>query len=91
MSAATLPHWLAAALLSLLLGSAYRLDAPTDHNTEMAQAQALEDAIKSEAADARFERAVAELCGENAGHKPLEDGAIQCYTHSGHKTVRVAL
>lgn len=58
-----------------------------DHSTERAQADALADAIKTEAADARFERAAREICGQNAtwkhGDRP---GSIICMTRRGHVT-----
>ena len=38
------------ALIALILSTSYLLDGPTDHSTEHAQAAALDDAIKTEAA-----------------------------------------
>lgn len=53
-----------------------------------------EDAISAQQAAqqrARFERAAQEMCGENAGWRELEGGAVQCYTRRGHKTILVQL
>lgn len=84
-------NWGLALIISVLLGSLYRLDGPTDHNIEMAQAADLQAAIQAEAAEARFAKAAAALCGPNAGYALLPDGAMQCYTHKGRKTVKVSL
>lgn len=48
-------------------------------------------AEKQAAARGRFERAAQAMCGENAGWRELGDGAVQCYTHRGHKTMKVSL
>lgn len=69
------------ALLFLAIVSIFALgaclDAPSDHNTEMAQAQDLQAAIKNEAASARFTRAAAKICG-NADYTLDPDGAVHC-------------
>ena len=41
-------------------------------------------------AAARFERQAQQACGENAGWQLRADGALQCLTKRGHKTVVVA-
>lgn len=65
---------------------------PSDHDTEQAQLQDLQAAIKSEAQEARFARAAVQICGENAGWSLVDDGrAIQCSTKRGHRTQKVAL
>lgn len=84
-------NWALAAALALLLSTAHLLDVPDDRSVEHAQALSLEDAIKSEAADARFARAAAEICGENAGFRRVDATTIQCYTHKGKPTRRVSL
>ena len=58
-----------------------------DHSDERAQADSLADAIKSEAAEDRFERAARQICGENAGFKRGDrPGSIICMTKRGHIT-----
>lgn len=93
MTANRLFNWVLAFIVAILLGSVYRLDEPCAHNTEMATAASLDDAIKNEAAQARFTRAAAKICGsENAGWKLVDDTrSIQCTTKRGHKTRKVAL
>lgn len=82
---------LLATLIAAVLSTSYLLDGPTDHSAEHAQAAALDDAIKTEAAQARFARAGAAICGENAAVMDLGDGTIQCLTKRGYKTRRVSL
>lgn len=88
---ATLTAWLAACALAFVLGGAYLLDGPDDHSFEVAQSQALKDAQRAAgqaaAARARFERAAALLCGENAAWSELDGGAVQCRTKHGRKTI----
>lgn len=36
---------------------------------------------------ARFERAAQAMCGENAGWRELDNGAVQCMTKKGRKTM----
>ena len=67
------------------------LDGPSDHSTEIATAADLQDAIKAEAKRARFARAAAQICGENAGWTLTPDNALQCTTKRGHKTQKVSL
>lgn len=55
-----------------------------------------EDAISAQQAAqqrARFERAAQAMCGENAGWRELEGGAVQCHLKNGKRAgvVRVAL
>lgn len=80
-------NWALAALLALLLSSSYLLDGPTDHQAEWASAASLQDAIRAEAQAERKQRAIADLCGQNAGSFELADGATQCTTKHGRKTV----
>lgn len=84
---ARLSTWLAACAIALLLGASHLLDGPTDHHAEWAQAQDLQDAIKTEAASARFDKAARAICGENAAWIDLGSGSIQCATKRGHKTM----
>jgi len=68
-------NWVAAALVALVICTAYLLDGPSEH-----------DAI----VDTK-EELIQKLCGENAGWKLLADGSVQCYTHRGFKTRKVTL
>lgn len=52
---------------------------------------ALKDAQESAARRDRFERAAQAMCGENAAWRELADGAVQCFTKRGYKTVQVTL
>ena len=80
--------WLSAIAIVLLYIMAAVLDGPTDHSTEVAQAQALDDAHRAAQYRQRFERAAARACGgENAAWSELEGGAIQCRTKHGRKTI----
>lgn len=79
--------WLSAIAIVLLYIMAAVLDGPTDHSTEAAQAQALDDAHRAAQYRQRFERAAARACGENAAWSELEGGAIQCRTKHGRKTI----
>ena len=78
-----------AIVIALLLAGAHNLDI-ADHSTEAAQADALADAIKLEAAQARFAKAAAEICGHNGAWVMLDGATIQCYTHRGQRTNLVA-
>lgn len=63
-----------------------------DHSTERAQADALADAIKTEAADERFEKAARKACGENAAWKHADrPGSIICMTKRGYVTKKGSL
>jgi hypothetical protein len=84
-------NWALAALIAAILSCSYLLDGPSDHSAEHAQALALKDAQKQEAADERFAQAAAAMCGPNAAAKDLGDSTVQCYTHKGRKTIKVSL
>ena len=78
MIARTLTAWLAAACIALLMAGAIHLDGdPTDAQAEWDQSSALQEAIKSEAADARFTKAAAEMCG-NSWWTVDVDGVVHC-------------
>ena len=68
-------NWVAAALVALVMSTAYLLDGPS------------EDEARIDTVEEKIQR----LCGENAGWKMLADGSVQCYTHRGHKTKKVTL
>lgn len=77
-------NWLLAmALVALLACVGPTID---DHSLERAQADSLQDSIKAEAVQARFERAAQAICGSNAAWLDLGGGTIQCLTHRGYKT-----
>lgn len=79
--------WLSAIAIVLAYIIMAALDGPTDHNTEVAQAQALDDAHHADLARQRFERAAQAMCGENAAWSELDGGAVQCRTKHGRKTI----
>ncbi|MEY4345273.1 MAG: hypothetical protein RL032_1105 [Pseudomonadota bacterium] len=76
-----------AGAVALVLSSAYLLDGPSDHQAAIDSAAAAKDAQRAAAAQARFERAAQQACGENAGWQLRDDGAVQCFTKRGHKTI----
>jgi len=67
--------WVAAALVAIVMCTAYLLDGPSEHEARVDTKEEL----------------IQKLCGENAGWKLLDDGSIQCYTHRGLKTRKVTL
>jgi hypothetical protein len=90
----TTTNWFTAALLCLLLGSAYHLDGPSDIEAMQATASSADDAAHAARQQARFERAARKACGsDNGAFVALADGAIQCFTHRGAMTItaKVAL
>ena len=68
-------NWIAAALVAIVICTAYLLDGPSEHE---ARVDTVEERIQK-------------MCGENAAWKLLEDGSVQCYTHRGFKTRKVTL
>jgi len=66
---------LAAALVAIVMCTAYLLDGPSEHEARI-------DTV---------EELIQKLCGENAAWKMLDDGSVQCYTHRGFKTKKVVL
>lgn len=50
-------------------------------------AEAIESSAKAQAKQERFEQAARAVCGENAAWQDIGGGAIQCFTHRGHKTL----
>lgn len=67
------------------------LDGPSDHQAQADQLQELQAAIKTEAAHARFTKAVAALCGENAVGHLVDATTVQCMSKHGRKTRKVTL
>jgi hypothetical protein len=68
-------NWVAAALVALVMSTAYLLDGPSEHD---ARVDTVEERIQK-------------MCGENAAWKLLADGSVQCFTHRGFKTRKVTL
>lgn len=79
---------LAGALAATLAFGGALLD---DHGSDFDVARDLEDAQAQAKATQVYEARVQQLCGENAGWMQLEDGAIQCYTHRGAKTITATI
>lgn len=67
-----------------------KLDGPTDHRTEWAQSTAVQDAIKTEAARARYERAAGQMCG-NASYIEVDATTIRCTPRKGPANVGAVL
>ena len=88
-------NWALAALIAGGMSTAYLLDGPIDQqDLHTASAASLADAKAQAKRTARFERAARKVCGsDNGAYALLDDGAIQCQTHQGRKTViaKVAL
>lgn len=91
MSLHRITNWLLAIAIVLVYALMQTLDGPTDHGAEHAQALALLDAQRTGAAELRFAKAAAAVCGPNAAAQDLGNGMVQCMTHKGRKTVQVAL
>lgn len=91
------PHiarWAIAACIAFMMSAAIHLDGidgPSDAQAEWDQSAALQDAIKTEAAKARFTKAIAAICGENGVATDLGDGVVQCRTKHGHATKQVRM
>lgn len=79
---------LAGALAATLVFGGALLD---DHSSDFDVARDLEDAQAQAKATQVYEARVQQLCGANAAWMRLEDGAIQCYTKRGAKTITVTL
>ena len=81
-----------AVLLATILASSFHLDALriTDHSTEVAVAQDLEQAQREEAHRARMHLVYRAICG-NAEWEELAGGAIQCIPRRGLKPYAVQL
>ena len=84
-------NWTLAVAVAAVLSTAYLLDGPSDHQAAM-DAEADAKATQAEQrAQARFEKAAQQMCGDNAGWKLLENGSVQCFTKTGRKTQKVQL
>jgi hypothetical protein len=84
-------NWTLAALAALVLSTAYLLDGPSDHQAAIDAAADAKATQTEQKAQARFEKAAQQMCGENSGWTQLENGSVQCFTKRGHKTQKVQL
>ena len=84
-------NWLAAALLALVLGTSHYLDWPSEIEAAQDAVAAYKSAKTDQERQQRFEAAVQQLCGENAGWKLLDNNSVQCFTKRGYKTQKVQL
>ena len=84
-------NWTLAVAVSLVLSTAYLLDGPSDHQAAIDAAADAKATQAEQRAQVRFEKAAQQMCGENAGWKLLDNGAVQCFTKKGHKTQKVQL
>ena len=80
-------NWIGALALALVLACAHLLDGISDHSGEQAQADALNDAIKTEQARLRLAKRIAARCGVNAVASELGGGLVQCADKHGRKTI----
>ena len=80
-----------AVAFAAILGSSHLLD---DNSAEWAQSTALRDAQQQAQAEARRERAAAQLCvrlrGPNAAHRWTPDGELVCSHNKGQGAVSAA-
>jgi hypothetical protein len=76
-----------AGVAALVLSTAYLLDAPSELQADIDTAAAAQDARQALLAETRFAKAAQSVCGENAGWQLRADGAVQCFTYRGHKTI----
>jgi len=84
-------NWGLAALAALVLSTAYLLDGPGDIQAAIDAAADAKATQTEQRAQARFEKAAQQMCGENSGWARLENGAVQCFTKRGKKTSKVQL
>ena len=84
-------NWTLAVAVAVVLSTAYLLDGPSDHQAAMDAAADAKATQAEQRAQARFERAAQAMCGENSGWTKLENGSVQCFTKTGHKTQKVKL
>ena len=69
-------NWLAAGLVALVLGTSHYLDWPSEIEAAQDAVAAYKAAKTDQERQQRFEAAVQQLCGENAGWRLLDDGAV---------------
>ncbi len=79
-------NWLLALLIVAIFAGIQQLDHPSDHAAQTDQSDDAQDAIKTAAAEERFTRAAAIVCG-NAGWAVQPDGAVRCIPRKGTNKV----
>jgi hypothetical protein len=84
-------NWVAAGLVALVLGTSHYLDWPGEIEAAQDAVAAYKAAKTDQERQQRFEAAVQQLCGENAGWKLLDNNSVQCFTKRGYKTQKVQL
>lgn len=86
--------WLAAMALAFVLGSAHQLDNLPDMAAEHDQARALDDALRVDDMQKRYERAAQLQCSQEHGPQALAvfaaDGSMRCVTRRGAHALKVA-
>jgi hypothetical protein len=82
-------NWTLAVAVAAVLSTAYLLDGPSDIQAAQDAAADAQATQAEQKAQARFERAAQQMCGENSGWTKLENGSVQCFTKRGHKTQKV--
>ena len=75
-------------LFAFVLSACHLID---DHSDDRAQADNLQDAIKTAKARANFVKAASDICGINAGWIEQADGRIRCALHNGRRTSKTAM
>jgi len=80
-----------AVAVAAVLSTAYLLDGPSEIQAAIDAAADAKATQAEQRAQARFEKAAQQMCGENAGWKLLENGSVQCFTKRGHATQKVQL
>lgn len=84
-------NWTLAGVAALALSTSYMLDATTPKQAEWTQAKELEVIQKTQATEARAERAAAQLCAKThvpGAYRWSEDGTLVCSTaHNGRVSV----
>ena len=75
-----------ALLIAAILSTSHLLDGPADFLAAQADALSRQDAIKTESAERRFERAAAAMCSENGGWRRVGADGVQCITKKGKRT-----
>ena len=76
--------------IAVIYAAMQNLDAITDRRAEWVQSTAAQDAIKTEAARARFERAAGQMCG-NASYTEVDATTIRCTPRKGPATAGAVL
>lgn len=74
----TLTNWALALAIVALYAAMQHLDGPSDAQAQWDQSADLQDAIKTEAQQARFAGAASQICG-NANWSQDADGAVVCH------------